>query len=235
MDMAVPLLPWTTWVIPTAQHIKLSSAAPPNSTSTCCVSESLTPGAGQCTPPDSMTQSPGLLTCTVGTRRSVHRVVWILSCLRCKYPPPVPDHRDNSPHTQQVHPTPGCKAALHPILKFPSVNSHRTLTLCQALCWRRGARVMLPPGCPCGETGLGHGGSAHRRICSGGLEVLGGPWGDSSRRGGGHRVLGRWLVLGHGVGGEPGQGWVLQALSLSLLWLHLFITLPVPSPWPSLL
>ena len=37
MDMAAPLLPWTTWLIPTAQHIKLSSAAPPNSASTCCV------------------------------------------------------------------------------------------------------------------------------------------------------------------------------------------------------
>ena len=86
MDMAVPLLPWTTWVMPTAQHIKLSSAAPPNSTSTYCVGESLPPGAGPCTPPDSLTQNPGLLTCIVGTRRSVHRVVWILSCWRCKCP-----------------------------------------------------------------------------------------------------------------------------------------------------
>ena len=48
---------------------------------------------------------------------------------------------------------------------------------------------MLPPGRPCGETGLGRGGSAHRRICSGGLEVLRGPWRASSRRGGGHRLL----------------------------------------------
>lgn len=37
MDMAAPLLPWTTWLIPTAQHIELSSAALPNSASTCCV------------------------------------------------------------------------------------------------------------------------------------------------------------------------------------------------------
>ena len=35
----------------------------------------------------------------------------------------------------------------------------------------------MPPGCPCGETGRGRGGSALRTICSGGLEVLGGPGG----------------------------------------------------------
>lgn len=43
-------------------------------------------------------------------------------------------------------------------------------------------------------------------------------------------MLGRWLVLGQGVVGEPGRGWVLQALSLcsgSLsLELHLF---PLPA------
>ena len=81
---------------------------------------------------------------------------------------------------------------------------------------------MLPPGCPCGETGLGHGGSAHRRVCSGGLDVLGGPWRASWRRFGGHRVRGRWLVLSHGVGGEPGRGWVLQALSVPVLLLPRF-------------
>ena len=107
-----------TWLSPstlddmgdTHGDTKLSSATHPNPTSTCHVSTPLNPGAGQCTTPGGLTQSPGLLSCTVGMRRSVHKVVWVSGCWGVKWPP-VPDHRQHSAHTQEVHPTPGCKAA----------------------------------------------------------------------------------------------------------------------------
>ena len=46
-------------------------------------------------------------------------------------------------------------------------------------------------------------------------------------------MLGRWLVGGHGVGGEPGRGWVLQALSAPVLPLPLFIAEAGPLLCPS--
>lgn len=46
-------------------------------------------------------------------------------------------------------------------------------------------------------------------------------------------MQGRWLVLGNGVGGEPGRGWVLQALYVSAPPSSLFIAQVVQLLCPS--
>ena len=91
-------------------------------------------------------------------------------------PPPVPDRKDNSPHTAgPPHPRlQGCPASCPQVL----ISKQPLNTDCVPGSVLGGERtgVVVPPGCPCGEIGRGRGGSALRTICSGGLEVLGGPW-----------------------------------------------------------